>query len=158
MSCMFLGNAHYTYLIDGMELYAGTPAVGKYFMPLCDKFLPNRTEAERIALGQRLLDANFMAYAGRYPSHVHEDIDLSMTVYTREPTPLTELGMFSLLKQAQCFSYQASGMDDWNTHPMNTEFLKPLLDALELTFLSLGFKDMPAVEQTPEYTSAPWGI
>ena len=156
MSCMFLGNAHFTFLIDGLKLLASNPETSAAFTPLRDKLLGSASMTECLAFGQRLLDANHQSYITRYPDAI-DDFDIADLVYAHTKHELEDQswGLPTYLKALHCYDYQCCETDDWPGHPVNVEFVSPVLTALIKAASKQGIDDLT---KTAEYENAPWAI
>ncbi len=152
MSCVFLGNSHYTYLIDSLNMLAEQPLIKEFFIPLRKKHLGNSSLIERIEFGQRLLDANQQAYAARYPRQA--DIDIASMVFTLDRYDASH-GLAAWLKALQCYDYQCCESTAWRAHPISVEYVTPMMDAFASASAALGIKDL---NDTEEYNNAKWCI
>lgn len=156
MSCTFLGNAHYTYLINALRTFSDSKLHGGHarYQALRQQFLPTDSLSERLKLGQLLLDANLKAYQDRYPDYFSKDIDLSQMVYVPADHHVT-MSPICVLKQLHCYEYQCSSMDmPLSHHPVSRDFIFPLTCALE------GDIGLPVseVSRTADYQQYPWGV
>lgn len=95
-------------------------------------------------LGQQLYDENFRSVRARYGN---EDPETAPAyTYTNPPVNWTPT---ELLKIVGCFEYQTSQVDDWSGG--NEVF--DLCEELCRVLVNEG-----AMENSPEYNAAPWGV